>query len=432
MKVTRCCVIISLLMLTTCLKADLDIFDICTESADQLEPDIDGDWIAWHDVRNGVRNYDIYGYTLAEPNAIPICTASGNQKSPAVAGHIAVWQDERNGQRDIYAFNLSTRMPTNLPNMPLNDGLSQFYPDISNDVIVYRHEQDGYKLFTYDIPSQMPVQMVAASSSQLNFTIDGSIVVWMEQVGSVYQIFMKNLSHTEPAFRISETVYSQWYPAVSGSTIVWAEDRGTASGCDLYGFDVNNPIAGEFSIYTGSGDQTRPAISGKLVVWQDKPDGQTDYDIRALDLSTGDLFDIAVDTPIDYDDQNPAISGRTVVWQRMNADWDIVGAEIPFSASTVINITSPGNDDMYLAKSQMQIAWQLVDGPSPDFVNIEFSPDNGDTWPVTVATGVPFTSNYLWDSVQDVNSVQCRISIRAVGGGSASDTSDSFTVFSVQ
>ncbi len=432
MKVRTWCVVMGLLMLTTFLKADLEIFDICTKSADQVEPDIDGDWIVWQDARNGTSNYDIYGYTLAEPNEIEICTVqASNQRYANLSGNVVVWQDERNSQRDIYAFDLLNRSPLMLPNMPLSDNLSQRYPDISGDVIVYRHDPSGsYNLFTYELASETPQLIHTASTSPVNFTIDGSRVVWMEQVGSVYQIFMKDVSQSESAVRISETSYEQWFPAVSGNLIVWAEDRGQATGMDLYGFDINNLTAGEFSVYVGPGEQTRPAISGNLVVWQDKPEGETDNDIRGLELSTGDLFEIAVDSEVTYDDQKPAISGRTVVWQRKNTDWDIVGAEIPASTITVIDIASPDSGEHYLANNPMEIAWQLVEGDAPEFVNVKFSRDNGDTWPVSVATDIPFVNYYhRWDSVADVNSVECRISISAVGGGAGSGISDAFTVF---
>ena len=426
MKVIRCCVVMGLLMLPTFLKADLDTFDICTESADQLEPDIDGGWVVWHDVRNGASNFDIYGYSLAEPNEIPICTALGNQKYCAVSGNVAVWQDERNGQRDIYAFNLLAGTSLTLPNMPLNDSLSQRYPDICGDMIVYRHETGSdYSLFTYNISSDTLTSVSVASTIQLNHAVEGSIIVWMQKVNSVYQIFMRDISIADPAVQVSETIYDQWYPVVSGNLIIWAEDRGAVSGMDLYGFDVNNSTAGEFSVYSGPGEQTRPAISGKLVVWQDRPNGQDDYDIRGLDLTAGSSFDIATDSK---DDQKPAISGRTVVWQRDNSDWDIVGAEVP--TSTAITVISPGSGELYLANSQMEIAWQLVEGDAPEFVEIKFSPDNGNTWPVNVATDVPFANNhYQWDSVEDVNSVQCRILMTAVGEESVNDMSDMFTVF---
>ena len=108
---------------------------------------------------------------------------------------------------------------------------------------------------------------------------------------------------------MTEDTYGQWYPAVSGNLIVWAEDKGAATGMDLYGFDISDPNRGTFSVYVGAGEQNCPAISGNLVVWQDKPDEQTDYDIWAdMDLTGGGPFPIVTGT---INDQNPAISGRT-------------------------------------------------------------------------------------------------------------------------
>lgn len=415
------CIVMSMSTISI-LKADLDVFDICTAVEDQVEPDIDGNWIVWHDARNGP--FDIYGYTLAEPNEIEVCTAGSDQRFVKVSGSIAVWQDERNGQRDIYAFNLLNRQPLDLPNIPRNDNVSQYYPDISGDTIVYRDRPDGtYNLFAYDIPSAASTQVSDASSTPTNYAIDGTLVVWMELVGSVQQVFYRDINTGDPAELVSESDYNQWYPAVSGNVIIWEEDRGTGTGKDLYGFDVSRPGDGDFPVCVIAGEQNRPDVSGNLVVWQDETKGVDDYDIWGMDLTTGGPFPIATDT---QNDQNPTVSGRIVVWQRDNSDSDIVGAMIP--STTVLNVVLPEGGEEILAGTALTIDWQLVEGDEPAFVDLAFSPDNGANWE-TIDTDVPFDDIYVWYTEKDANSVTCRIRVSAAGDPSISAVSEAFTIF---
>ena len=84
------------------LKADLPVVPICTATGDQVQPDIDSDWIVWHDARNGTSNYDVFGYILSEPNEVEICTVSGsNQRYAKVSGNVQCDQEQRRYQTDL-------------------------------------------------------------------------------------------------------------------------------------------------------------------------------------------------------------------------------------------------------------------------------------------------------------------------------------------
>jgi len=78
---------------------DFAAFPICTEPADQLKPQVEGELVVWQDQRAG--NNDVYGRYLSG-NEFPICTHAGGQDFPAVYGNLAVCQDDRNGNWDIY------------------------------------------------------------------------------------------------------------------------------------------------------------------------------------------------------------------------------------------------------------------------------------------------------------------------------------------
>lgn len=411
------------LLVCSLTEADLPAVPICTAAGDQVQPDIDGRWIVWHDNRNGTANDDIYGYILSEPNELPICTVGGHQRYPKVSGSIVVWQDDRSGQRDIYAFDLQNRLPLELVGMPLSDGIQQRYPKISGSYILYEHLTDGlFNLFLYNLSAGTVSPVSLSSYKQLNSAVDGSIAVWMEDRGPVFQVYYCDFSRSDPAVPVSPSNFAQWYPAVSGSVVVWAEDRGLGTGLDIYGFDLSQ--GREFSICTASGEQNHPDISGRLVVWQDASKGTSDMDIWAFDLDKGTLFPIATDG---NNDQYPAVSGCRAVWQRGNSgNFDIYMAQIPSPRS--IAILSPAAGQQILAGSAVQIVWQILEGSLPDEIKIEFSTDNGNNWQL-IESAVPADVPYQWQTPAGVDSLNCLIRISDPAAPEVAVVSGLFTVF---
>jgi len=403
-------------------EADLPVFPICTAAGDQVQPDIDGDWIVWHDNRNGTANDDIFGYILSEPNEVPICTAAGRQRYAKVSGSIAVWQDDRDSQRDIYAFDLQNRLPLVLSGMPLGDGIQQRYPKISGSYILYEHLVDGlFNLFVYNLSAGTISPVFLSPYRQINSAIEGSIAVWMEDHGSVFQVYSCDVSRSAPATAVSPGSFAQWYPAISGSVVVWAEDRQLGTGLDIYGYDLSE--GKEFSICSALGDQNYPDLSGRLVVWQDLSKGPSDSDIWAFDLNKGFLFPVAADG---QNDQYPAISGRRVVWQRgISGNFDIYMAEIPQPQSIAILSPSPGQQ--ILAGLSVPVVWQMLEGTLPGEVKIEFSADNGTNWQL-IESAVPADEPYQWQT-PTVDSQDCLIRVSDPTAPELAAVSGSFTIF---
>jgi beta propeller repeat protein len=143
----------------------------------------------------------------------------------------------------------------------------------------------------------------------------------------------------------------QWYPAISGDTIVWMDHRNeTTTGWDIYKWD---PMNGEQQVCTLPGDQRDPAISGETIVWNDNQNGGA-WDIYMWDPVNGTR---AVCTePIDQ--WYPAISGDTIVWQD-NRNWATTGIDIymwdPVNGEQQV-CTQPG-DQWDAAISGDKIVW---------------------------------------------------------------------------
>jgi beta propeller repeat protein len=240
----------------------------------------------------------------------------------------------------------------------------------------------------------------------------------------VIEVYYRDIDTSDPAVTVNTVVpasYSQWYPAVSDGVIVWSEERGGATGWDIYGFDTANAAAGPFVICDEPGDQEQPDISGDIVVWQEYGD------IWAVDLTEiDDPFQISTGGS-----QLPAVSGNVVVWQwGTDGSFDIRGATLTKVVPSSLIVTAPTAGDMYLANTQIEVQWQLTGSTQPDFVKVEFSSDSGLTWQ-EVVPGVSFADlQYIWTSIPDVNEINtCQIQVSDTTGEVDSGQSGIFSIF---
>ena len=407
-----CLLVLAICMFTSISQADYTInrFPIYVGSDHQTNPDIDGGMVVWQS-----SDKNIYWKLIGteDPNVIVI---GGEQTDPKVSSGIIVWIDKNGSDHDVDGFDTANQ--TDLFFME-DDGLTQLDPDISGNTVVYRASSDVY---THPIGgTSSPV--APASGSRYEFSIDGSIVAWMEMVDAP-QIMVRDISTSDAPLQV--TTGTDWHrnPAVSGRLIVWDEDSGDGT-YDIYGYDLDDPATGVFPICTDVGSQKYPAVSGSIVVWQDQSDGTGSYDIWAIDLADAGspAFEVSDGTG---DNKNPAVSGNTIVWEKQGANWDIVAAEL-LTPSTV-TVTSPNGGESIEAASLMTIEWTST-GPVAD-VLIEFSSDGGVTW--TDVNTVSNTGSFLWDPIADVDSEDCSIRVTNVDNATATDTSDAvFEIFQI-
>lgn len=411
-------------MFTSTAQADYTIFAVTDASAvNPANPDIDGDWIIWQDDRNGSATTDIYGYTLAEPNEVPICIYSGEQEVPAVSGRYAVWQDYRNTRRDIRVFDLQDRTEPIFVNLTMNNSFHKRYPDISDDVIVWQDYRNGdTDIYMYNIATDTEQAVYndgAENWGQYNPAVDGNTVVWQDN-RSPYQIYMSNISGGTPSAPqvVKASADNQWRPAISGNLVVW-EELDTLNNVTLVAYDLG--VGSMIWSYAVAGTQANAAVSDGIIVWQE--DNGSDYDILGYDTATGAYLDIAT---TNANDTVPAISGRRVVWQRNTTA--IVGAEIP--SPTVLQVDTPSADRMFLAKTRIGISWQIGAGTPPEYLDIEYTLNNGSSWKV-IAQDIPFTDfQYDWTSIPDANAIDsCRVRIRDASDSTTSGVSGVFSIF---
>lgn len=103
----------------------------------------------------------------------------------------------------------------------------------------------------------------------------------------------------------------QLFPDISGSKIVWQDNRN--GNWDIYMYDYQTGV--EKQITSNPAHQERPNIDGSRIVWVDKRNGNGD--IYMLDLITGKE---TVITQSPKDEVFPIISGDWVMWA-VTPDW---------------------------------------------------------------------------------------------------------------
>ncbi|MBU7001210.1 MAG: hypothetical protein HXS51_10625 [Theionarchaea archaeon] len=153
--------------------------------------------------------------------------------------------------------------------------------------------------------SSPEVQITDDQNDQRNPSISGSYVVWEDNRNGNKDIYGYNLE-TGEEFQITDDPHDQYNPSVSGSYVVWEDNRN--GNYDVYGFDLET--GKEFRITWDSSNQKNPDISGTLVVWQDDRH-HTDWEIYGCDLSSSEEIRI---TENRYDQVCPRVSGDSVVW----------------------------------------------------------------------------------------------------------------------
>lgn len=396
--------------------ADLAKMPLCTAPGIQENPAIDGDIVVWQDERDSIANKNIYGCSFSEPNELVICTKMGDQTLPSVSGSIVVWQDERNDSGDIYGFDLSTRQEFVICQ---HSGL-QINPRISGSIVVWQDNRAGnYDIYGYDLNTKEEFVISNGSAFEGYPAIDWPWVVWLDlRNGGNRDIYAKNLQ-TGEEIAVCTNPANQSHPAVSRGIVIWEDERNKSiSGFDLYGRQLPDGV--EFVVCNQTGDQLLPSIDGSLVVWEDQRNGISNPDIYAYDLATGIL--LVVDTTISPG-YRPVVSNNRIVWRSGN---DLYYADVV--APTVLTILQPNGGEMLLAGSAADILWQ-TEGPSPDYIKIGYSADNGQTWTM-ITPGVLNTGVFHWEPLPDLDSTQCLVRILDPADSSKTDKSDAvFTIF---
>ncbi len=304
---------LSLVLATTGLSAPTDPgpvvqeFAVCTNTASQSAPVIDGGLVAWQDARNG--NIDIYGYDLASGAESALAAGPGDQRNPALYGGVLAWQERGQVWGDIRVRELASGYQLSI------SASAELRLALGDNLVLW----DGVDIRGLDLATSSPLLLTQDLYAQSQPRVWGDVAVWTDWRNSDADIYGYDLARgTE--FPIVVAPGHQWNPAIGGNILVWEDWRN--GNADIYGYNLSTRV--EFPISIAPGNQQLPAISANLVVWQDNRQGNPD--VYGYDLTTGLSFAIASGQ---LPEDRPVAWGNIVVWQdRRGGNLDIYGARL--------------------------------------------------------------------------------------------------------
>lgn len=135
--------------------------------------------------------------------------------------------------------------------------------------------------------------------------VSGTRVVWQDQRNGNWDIYTKVIGEAS-SIALTTNTSVQIMPSIDGTIVVWQDNRN--GNWDIYGYDISK--SNEFVICNDPGNQERPVISGAWVSWQDDRAGN--WDIYAYNITTQEKIRI---TSHERDQVHPAISGNTLTWE---------------------------------------------------------------------------------------------------------------------
>ncbi|WP_292373733.1 PKD domain-containing protein [Methanosarcina sp. UBA411] len=148
-----------------------------TKGVDAENPCVSGNRIVWQDKRNG--NWDIYMYEISSKKTTRITTNTSDQTNPEVYGNYIVWQDTRNGGYDIYLQDLSTKEQTRV-----TSDINSFDPAIYSNKIAYANENE--QIMLYDISTKKTTIMLSGGMIPFDLSIYDNRILYNDMFTGIY------------------------------------------------------------------------------------------------------------------------------------------------------------------------------------------------------------------------------------------------------
>jgi beta propeller repeat protein len=295
-------------------------------------------------------------YTI---NRFSVYEGSGGQTNPDIDDAIIVWQGS-----DMNIYWKSGDAASNV----IDSGGTQTYPAVSGGTVVWydNHTYNGTQqdIYAYNLQSQTDLFITSNDDvKQWYPDISGNTVVY-EHSGSAYNVYLYDVG-SDSSEPIETASAHQIRPVVDGNIVVWGDNRDDGhTGFDIYMCDVSIKPYVTNAVYASDGDQWNPAISGRVIVWREDPGDGSGLNIYGYDLDNppAGRLDICTDSGNqDY----PAISGNIVVWQDQSpgaGNYEIWAIDLNDLAAGSFEISDGTSDNQRPAVSGNTIVWQRGEG----------------------------------------------------------------------
>jgi len=208
-----------------------------TRKADSVQdrPAIDGNIVVWQDNRNG--NFNIRARDLTSDNEFWVSQGDSSRTNPRISGKVVVWEDDRDGCCDVFAKNIDSGNVTRV-----TDSNDAHEPDVSGSWVVYRKgDGDRNTIMAFNLDSGERVRLNGSrDNTRQQPSIDGRLAVWADRRnGDDFNVFVYDFQTNTESLVVREG-QDQLEPAVSGSRVVWTDQRGDR-GAQIRGADLTLP-----------------------------------------------------------------------------------------------------------------------------------------------------------------------------------------------
>ncbi|HCO93722.1 MAG TPA: hypothetical protein DIU00_07200 [Phycisphaerales bacterium] len=376
------------------------------------QPKIDGDIVVWAfgPTSSGFRGPEcigIFAKNIAAGTEVTLRQYSNSQSysHPAVSGNKVVWLEHLDINKNVE--NEWKNMPYSICGADITDLTRPVYFTIAEHV----GRRDPYPYEDY--------------SEDFDDVIDicGDIVVY-EAEGDIYGADISNINVIK-VFTICSNPARQYDPAISGSTVVWTDERNDRG--DIYGADISDiENIRELKIVTASRNQQQPDIDGSLIVYTDG--GTYGGQIKVCCLTKQhSVMDVLI-TGYPYG-MKPAINTDTIVWQNSNYG-EIEGISLEFAYSgfdgPVQNLTTDEHYDYIqhaIVAGQDGEAIFVDEGTYNESINFKgkkltVSSANPDDPAVVAATVINGSGRIVtFSSAEDSNSILSGFTITGANNG---------------
>lgn len=297
-------------------------------SGTNTQPKIAGDLVVWTgDIRldgGGTpgTNASVFARNLATDTEIALRRKSDTESfsHPAVSGHRVVWVQHLG--LDTSAADQWRNMPYDICGADLSDMENPSYFTVATNV--------GRR-------DPVPVDNIYDDYDDV-VDIDGDIVVW-EGDGDIYAADISDLSAIR-VFAVCAAEGRQYDPAVSGSYVVWTDER--YGEADIYGADItDSENVRVFEVVKRQGTQRQPAIDGPMVVFVEGGTSVGRIGAACITRQYG-VMDVPIAETVFG--LAPALDGSAAVWLSDRTYGAVQGVRVAFGYSifdgTIENVTT--------------------------------------------------------------------------------------------
>jgi len=303
------------------------------------EPDISDSWIVWDESRYG--NSDIFAYNIATNTELQITSNPAQQGNPRISGNLIAWEDLRNGgtsQLDIYGYDLNTGKEFVIS----SDSSHELLIGVDNGKVAFgrlyyeitepsSHDTKLYNLWLYDYGTKISTNVTGFTSNTSHnpmhtiWTDDADfgndLLAWhertMQWTTHIYDHWEATDGHADKmhigvdssGVRVLEPNENPYPIAAAGNCFVWLNDDDKVC---LWNQGAKQQITSEDGYWNAL------AIGDDFIVYRKEQQQEVFY----WDISENQEFLLTDEV---YDAKAIRMDGSGVVWwgRDPNSQWHI-------------------------------------------------------------------------------------------------------------